>query len=113
MADFNRVVLVGRLTKDPELRYVSSGTAVCEISLATGRKWKDASGQQKEETDYIDINVWGKQGENVNQYMKKGSQMLVEGRLNQDRWEDKATGQKRSKINVVADLVQFLDSKPT
>ncbi|GAG22434.1 unnamed protein product [marine sediment metagenome] len=112
MADFNKTILVGRLTRDPELRYVSSGTAVCEISLAIGRKWKDGNGQMKEETAFIDVVIWGKQGENVNQYMKKGSQLLVEGRLNQDRWEDKTTGQKRSKINVVADMVQFLDAKP-
>jgi len=112
MADFNKVILVGRLTRDPELRYVNSGTAVCDISLALGRKWKGTDGQMKDETSFVDVVVWGKQGENVNQYMKKGSQLLVEGRLNQERWEDKATGQKRSKVNVVADRTQFLDSKP-
>ena len=111
MADFNKVVIVGRLTRDPELRYVSNGTAVCEISLAIGRKWKGTDGQMKDETTFIDVVIWGKQGENVNQYMRKGSQLLVEGRLNQDRWEDKTTGQKRSKVNVAADLVQFLDAK--
>jgi len=112
MADFNKVILVGRLTRDPELRYVSGGTAVCEISLAIGRKWKGGDGQMRDETTFIDVVIWGKQGENVNQYMKKGSQLLVEGRLNQERWEDKTTGQKRSKINVVADRTQFLDGKP-
>lgn len=111
MADFNKVILVGRLTRDPELRYISSGTAVCEISLAIGRKWKGADGQMRDETTFVDVVIWGRQGENVNQYMKKGSQLLVEGRLNQERWEDKTTGQKRSKINVVADRTQFLDSR--
>jgi len=112
MADFNKVILVGRLTRDPELRYVSGGTAVCEISLALGRKWKGTDGQMRDETSFVDVVIWGKQGENVNQYMKKGSQLLVEGRLNQERWEDRTTGQKRSKVNVVADRTQFLDSKP-
>ncbi len=111
MADFNKVILVGRLTRDPELRYISSGTAVCEVSLAIGRKWKGSDGQMRDETTFIDVVIWGRNGENVNQYMKKGSQLLVEGRLNQERWEDKNTGQKRSKVNVVADRVQFLDSK--
>jgi len=112
MADFNKAILVGRLTRDPELRYVSGGTAVCEISLALGRKWKGTDGQMRDETSFVDVVIWGKQGENVNQYMKKGSQLLVEGRLNQERWEDRTTGQKRSKVNVVADRTQFLDSKP-
>lgn len=111
MADFNKVLLIGRLTRNPELRYISSGTAVTELSLATGRSYKRGNGEKVDETTYVDIVVWGRQAETATQYLSKGSSLLVEGRLNQDRWEDKETGKPRTKLNVVADRIQFLDSR--
>lgn len=108
MADVNLVVLVGRLTRDPEVRYTPSGTAIAQLGLAIGRKYKDQSGQLKEDTTFVDIDVFGRQAETAGQYLAKGRTVLIEGRLQLDQWEDKTSGQKRSKLKVVGNRVQFL-----
>lgn len=108
MADVNKVILIGRLTRDPVLRYTPSNTAICEFGLAVGRKYKTASGEQREETAFIDCQAWGKGGEIFNQYMSKGKQVYIEGRLKYDTWEDKNGGGKRSKLSVNVDDFQFL-----
>ncbi len=111
MASFNQVTLVGNLTRDPELRYTPAGTAVCDVSLAVNEKWKDKQGQLKEEVSFIDCVCWGRTAEVAAEYLKKGRSCLVSGRLKQDRWDDKETGKKRSKIQVVVNVIQFLGSK--
>lgn len=110
MASFNKVILIGNLTRDPELRYTPKGTAVARIGLAVGRNWRDESGQMHEETAFIDIDAFGKQAETIGQYLKKGRPVMIEGRLRLDTWDDKTTGQKRSKLLVVLENFQFLDS---
>lgn len=111
MADLNKVMLIGRLSRDPQLRYLPSQSAVCDFGFAVGRKFKTASGEQKEETCFLDCTVFGKGAEVFNQYMAKGRQCYLEGRLRLDQWDDKTTGQKRSKITVVVEDFQFLGSK--
>lgn len=113
MASYNKVILVGNLTRDPELRYTPKGMAITKIGLAVNRRWTSESGEQREETTFVDIDAFGKQAETIAQYMKKGSPMLVEGRLRLDQWDDKQTGQKRSKLGVVLDGFQFLGSGGT
>src|SRR5688572_19465152 len=110
MANFNKVILVGNLTRDPELRYTPKGTAIAKIGLAINRVWTSESGEKKEEVTFVDVDVFGRTAENVGQYMRKGSPILIEGRLKLDTWEDKQTNQKRSKMGVVAETVQFLSS---
>jgi len=110
MASFNKVILVGNLTRDPELRYTPKGTAIAKIGLAVNRNWTSESGEKKEEVTFIDVDVFGRTAENVGQYMRKGRPILVEGRLRLDQWDDKQTGQKRSRLGVVAETVQFLGS---
>jgi single-strand DNA-binding protein len=111
MADLNRVFLMGRLTFDPELRRTPSGTAVAELRLATSRSWTGRDGERKEETLYIDVTVWDRQAETCCQYLRKGSGVHVEGSLKMDTWDDKTTGEKRTKIKVQAERVQFLDRR--
>jgi single-strand DNA-binding protein len=111
MASFNQVILVGNLTRDPELRVTPKGTAICQFGLAVNRQYKDDSGQTRDETTFVDIEAWGKQGELVSKYLTKGSPALVQGRLKLDQWEDKQTQQKRSKLKVVLENVQFLSSR--
>jgi single-strand DNA-binding protein len=111
MADLNKVFLMGRLTFDPELRRTPSGTAVAELRLATTRQWSGRDGEKREETLFIDVTVWDRQAENCCQYLRKGSGIHVEGSLKMDTWDDKTTGEKRSKIRVQAERVQFLDSR--
>ena len=106
MANYNRVILVGNLTKDPEIRYIPSGTAVGDFSMAINRKYKGSDGSMQEETCFVDITVWGRQAETCGEYLHKGSSVLVEGRLKLDRWEK--DGQKHSRLSVVADRTQFL-----
>lgn len=106
MRGFNKVVLMGNLTRDPELRTTPSGQNVTSFSLAVNRSWKNAQGEQQEAVDYIDCNVWGKPAEIINQYMKKGSGILVSGRLQQRSWEQE--GQKRSKVEVVVEDFNFV-----
>jgi single-strand DNA-binding protein len=110
MASFNKVILAGNLTRDPELRYTPKGTAVARITLAVNRTWKGEGGENKEEVSFVDVDVWGRQAEVISQYMKKGRPLLVEGRLKQDTWEDKNTKQKQSKLKVVLESFSFLDS---
>lgn len=110
MASFNKVILVGNLTRDPELRYTPKGTAIAKIGLAVNHKWKNEAGELKEEVTFVDVECWSRTAENVGQYMRKGSSMLVEGRLKLETWDDKQTNQKRSKMLVVAEAVQFLGS---
>jgi single-strand DNA-binding protein len=108
MAYLNKVFLIGNLTRDPELRVTPKGTAVCQFGLAVNRQYKDESGATRDETAFIDIEAWGKQGELAAKYLQKGSPAFIEGRLKFDSWEDKQSGQKRSKLKVVLDNVQFL-----
>jgi len=109
MPDLNRVHLAGRLTRDPELRYLPTGVAVCNMGLAVSRFTKSRDGERREETMFINVEVWEKSAEYCGQYLKKGRPVLVEGRLRSREWEDKNTGQKRSVIEVRADRVQQLD----
>jgi single-strand DNA-binding protein len=112
MAGYNKVILIGNLTRDPELRYTPKGMAIAKIGLAVNRSWRDAtSGELKEEVTFVDIDAFGKQAETLGQYMKKGSPLMVEGRLKLDTWDDKQTNQKRSKLGVVLESFQFLDSQ--
>ena len=112
MASFNKVILAGNLTRDPELRYTPKGTAVCKFGLAISRNWTNEAGEKKEEVTFVDVDAFGRQAEVVAQYMKKGRPFLVEGRLKLDQWEDKETKAKRSKHVVVVDSFHFVDSKP-
>ena len=110
MADLNRVFLIGRLTHDPELRYTPNGAAVSDLRVATSRSWTGKDGERREDTLYIDVTVWNRAAENCCQYLKKGRQVHVEGYLKSESWETQA-GEKRSKIKVEADRVQFLDRR--
>ncbi len=109
MASYNRVILMGNLTRDPELRYTPGGTAVANFGIAINRRFKTED-EVREEVDFFDIVVWGKQAENCSEYLSKGRPVLLEGRLQQNRWET-SEGQKRSKVEVVANTVQFLGSR--
>ena len=108
MASFNKVILVGNLTRDPELRYTPKGLAIAKIGIAVNRQWRTETGEQKEEVTFVDVDAFGKQAETLGQYMRKGSPILIEGRLRLDQWDDKQTGQKRSKLGVVVEGFQFL-----
>lgn len=110
MANLNKVMLIGNLTRDPELRVTPKGTAICTFSLAVNRKFRDESGADREEVTYIDIEAWGKAGENISKYCTKGRPLFVEGRLRLDQWEDKNTKEKRSRMKVVCENFQFLGS---
>jgi single-strand DNA-binding protein len=110
MANFNKVILVGNLTRDPELRYTPKGMAIAKVGLAINRNWTSEGGEKKEEVTFVDVDIFGRTAENVAQYMKKGRPILIEGRLRLDQWDDKQTGQKRSKLGVVGEVVQFLGS---
>lgn len=110
MASLNKVLLIGYLGGDPDQRFTSGGTAVCNFSMATSRKWTDASGKTQEDTQWHKIVVWGKSAENCKKYLSKGSLVLIEGRLQTRQWEDKE-GNKRYTTEVVSELVTFLNSK--
>jgi single-strand DNA-binding protein len=107
---YNKVILVGNLSREVEFKYLPSGSAVGKFGLATNRKWKDNNGENKQEVMFIDIATFGRSAEIANQYLKKGSQVLVEGRLTLNQWTDQ-NGQKRSKHEIVADSIQFMESK--
>lgn len=113
MANFNKVILAGNLTRDPELRYTPKGTAVAKIGLAINRTWRTETGEQKEEVTFVDVDAFGKTAETIGQYFKKGRPILIEGRLRYETWEDKQTNQKRSKLGVVMENFQFMDSNRT
>jgi len=108
MANLNKVMLIGNLTRDPELRYTPKGTAVADIALAINRVWNNEQGQKQEETTFVDVTLWGRQAELAQQYLSKGRGCYIEGRLQMDTWDDKATGQKRSKLKVIGENLQFL-----
>src|SRR5271170_6595373 len=110
MASYNKVLLMGNLTRDPEVKYTPKGTALANLGLAVNRVYTTEGGEQKEEVTFIDIEVWGRQAETAGQYLSKGRPVFVEGRLKLDSWEDKESGQKRNKLKVVAERVQFLGS---
>ena len=101
MANFNKVILAGNLTRDPELRYTPKGQAIARLGMAINRTWKSEAGETKEEVTFVDVDVWGRPAEVIAQYCKKGRPLLVEGRLKLDQWEDKNTHQKQSKLRVV------------
>ena len=111
MASFNRVILAGNLTRDPELSYLPNGTAICKFGLAANRKYRDRDGNQKEDVCFVDLSAFGKQAELINQYMAKGRQILIEGRLNFRQWTDKE-GKNKSKLDVVVENFTFLGSAP-
>jgi len=111
MANFNKVIIAGNLTRDPELRYTPKGMAVAKIGMAINRSWKTETGETKEEVTFVDVDAFGRQAEVVAQYLKKGRPLLVEGRLRLDQWEDKNTHQKQSKLKVVLESFSFLDSR--
>lgn len=113
MANLNKVMLIGNLTRDPELRHTPKGTAVSEISLAINRNWTNEQGQKQEDTTFVEVTLWGRQAEVVQQYVTKGSPIYIEGRLQLDSWDDKETGKKRSKLRVIGENFQFLSSKPS
>lgn len=108
MANLNKVMLIGNLTRDPELRHTPKGSAVADLGVAVNRKVQDGNGGWKDETTFVDVTVWGSSAENAQKYLTKGRGVFIEGRLQMDVWDDKATGQKRSKLKVVADNLQFL-----
>jgi single-strand DNA-binding protein len=110
MANLNRVLLIGRLTRDPELRYIPSGQAVTELGLAVNETWTGKDGQKKEETTFVDVTLWGRQAELACEYLSKGRQVFIEGKLRLDQWETRE-GEKRTKLKVTALSMQFLDSK--
>ena len=111
MANFNKVILAGNLTRDPELRYTPKGTPIAKIGMALNRTWKNEAGETKEEVTFVDVDAFGRQAEVIGQYLKKGRPLLVEGRLKLDTWEDKNTHQKVSKLRVVLESFSFLDSR--
>ncbi len=110
MASFNKVILVGNLTRDPELRYTPNGRAIAKFGIAVNRSWKSESGESREEVTFVDVDAFGRQAEVLGQYLKKGRPIMIEGRLKLDQWEDKQSGQKRSRLGVVMESFQFLDS---
>lgn len=108
MPSLNKVLLMGNLTRDPELRVTPKGTPICQFSLAINRQFKMESGESREEVIYVDVEAWGKQGETIAKYVTKGRPLYVEGRLRLDQWEDKNTKEKRSRMKVVLEQFQFL-----
>jgi single-strand DNA-binding protein len=110
MANLNKVMLMGNLTRDPELRYTPKGTAVADIGMAINRVWTNDQGERQEDTTFVDVTLWGRQAELAQQYLSKGRPVYIEGRLQMDTWEDKNSGQKRSKLKVVGENMQFIGS---
>ena len=108
MANLNKVMLIGNLTRDPELRYTPKGTAVAEITLAINRNWTNEQGQKQEDTTFVEVTLWSRNAEIAQQYLTKGSPCYVEGRLQLDSWDDKESGKKRSKLRVIGENFQFL-----
>lgn len=111
MASFNKVILLGNLTRDPELRYTPKGSAIARLGMAVNRSYKTEAGETMEEVTFIDIDAWGKQAELISQYLRKGNPLFVEGRLKLDQWDDKNTGQKVSKLRVVMENFQFVGGR--
>src|SRR3954449_4589368 len=111
MASYNKVILMGNLTRDPQMKYLPSQTAVTEFGLACNRKFKTQAGEDKEEVTFVDCTAFGRTGEVINQYFTKGKPIFIEGRLKYDQWEDKQGGGKRSKITVVVENFQFVGGR--
>lgn len=111
MANLNKIMVIGNITRDIELKYIPSGAAVCQFSVAVNRKWNNKAGEKQEETTFLDVEAWEKQAEVIAQYCKKGSSIYVEGRLKSEQWDDKATGQKRSKLKIHLEQFQFIGGK--
>jgi len=112
MASYNKVILMGNLTRDPQVRYTPSGAAVAEIGLALNRYWTDKqTNSRREETTFVDVTLWSRDAEVAGEYLAKGRSVLIEGRLQLDTWDDKQTGQKRSKLRVVAERMQMIGGK--
>ena len=111
MANFNKVMLMGNLTRDPEVRYTPKGTAVAEIGLAVNRIYSGENNEKREETTFVDVTLWGRTAEVAGEYLKKGRPVFIEGRLQLDSWEDKQSGQKRNKLRVVAEGMQLIGSR--
>jgi single-strand DNA-binding protein len=108
MPALNKVILLGNLTRDPELRHTPQGTAMCSFGLAVNHRYALASGAAREETCFVDIDVWGRQAQSCSSYLRKGAPALIDGRLRLDQWDDKETGKRRSRLRVLADRVQFV-----
>ena len=111
MPNLNKVMLMGNLTKDPEIKYTPKGTAIANFGIAVNRNYSTESGEKREEVTFIDIEAWGRTAEIIGEYFKKGRPIFIEGRLKLDTWDDKQTGQKKSKLRVVADSFEFLGSR--
>lgn len=111
MANLNKVMLIGNCTRDPEVKYTPKGTAVAQLGLAVNRVWSNDAGEKQEETTFVDIELWGRQAEVAGEYLKKGRPVFIEGRLKLDSWDDKTTGQKRTKMKVVGEQLQLLGSR--
>lgn len=111
MPNLNKVMLMGNLTRDPEIKYTPKGTAIADIGLAVNRNYTTDSGEKREEVTFVDVTLWGRVAEIVGEYCKKGRPLFVEGRLQLDTWDDKATGQKRSKLKIVGENIQLLGSR--
>lgn len=112
MASFNKVILLGNLTRDPEIRYTPKGSAVCDLGLAVNRVYSTESGEKREEVTFVDVVLWARLAEIAGEYLKKGRPVLIEGRLQLDSWDDKQSGQKRSKLRVVGETMQLLGGRP-
>jgi single-strand DNA-binding protein len=112
MASFNKVILLGNLTRDPEIRYTPKGTAVTELGMAVNRVYTAENGEKREETTFVDVTLWGRTAEIAGEYLKKGRPVFIEGRLQLDTWDDKTSGQKRSKLKVVGEGLQLIGSRP-
>lgn len=112
MASFNKVILLGNLTRDPEVRYTPKGSAVADLGIAVNRVYTTDSGEKREETTFVDVTFWGRTAEVAGEYLKKGRPVFVEGRLQLDTWEDKTSGQKRSKLKVIGETMQLLGGRP-
>ena len=113
MSSLNKVMLIGNLTRDPEIKYTPKGTAVADIGLAINRNYTTDSGEKREEVTFVDVTLWGRVAEIVGEYCKKGASIFIEGRLQLESWDDKQTGQKRSKLKVIGENIQFLGGKKT
>ena len=113
MASFNKVILLGNLTRDPEVRYTPKGSAVCDLGVAVNRQYTLESGEKREEVTYVDVVLWARLAEIAGEYLKKGRPVFIEGRLQMDSWEDKQTGQKRTKLRVIGETMQLLGSRPS
>src|SRR5205814_10292755 len=112
MASFNKVILLGNLTRDPEIRYTPKGSAVCDLGIAVNRQYTLENGERREEVTYVDVVLWARLAEIAAEYLKKGRPVFIEGRLQLDTWDDKQSGQKRSKLRVIGENMQMLGSRP-